>query len=90
MLNTGDIGLRRSLDKLTAEAASRSTNDGAPIAAHARHLQYRLSLMHRWAREGGTPFADIAHLAYHLGAIRQIERNARGPRGGTFAPATWP
>jgi hypothetical protein len=29
--------------------------------------------------------ASIAHLAYHLGAIRQIARGARGPREGTFA-----
>jgi hypothetical protein len=27
---------------------------------------------------------SIAHLAYHLGAIRQINKTARGPRGGTF------
>ncbi len=26
---------------------------------------------------------SVAHLAYHLGAIRQIEKNARGPREGT-------
>jgi hypothetical protein len=29
--------------------------------------------------------ASIAHLAYHFGAIRQIARNARGPREGTFS-----
>ena len=28
---------------------------------------------------------SIAHLAYHLGAIRQIEKRARGPKEGTFA-----
>lgn len=28
--------------------------------------------------------ASIAHVAYHLGAIRQIARVARGPREGTF------
>src|SRR5687768_10458369 len=27
---------------------------------------------------------SIAHLAYHLGAIRQINKQARGPREGTF------
>ena len=136
ILNSGDIGLLRSLDKLDAPAASRSTNDGATIAAHAQHLRFGLSLMNRWAREGGDPFADakwdaawktsrvdaagwqeirnglreevqrwlealrtprdantvelsgifgsIAHLAYHLGAIRQIDKTARGPREGTF------
>lgn len=28
---------------------------------------------------------SIAHLAYHLGAIRQIAKSARGPREGTFS-----
>ncbi len=136
VLNTGDIGLLRSLDKLSAADASRNANSGATIAAHAQHLRYGLSLMNRWAAEGGNPFADatwdaawktaavdddgwkairdglrhethrwlqalgsprilneieftgilasIAHLAYHLGAIRQINKDVRGPREGTF------
>ena len=136
ILNSGDLGLLRSLDKLSAADASRSVNDGATIAAHAQHLRYGLSLMNRWANEGGNPFADakwdeawktsavdetewktirnglrheatgwlrvlqaprevadvelsgmigsMAHLAYHLGAIRQINKNARGPKEGTF------
>ncbi len=136
ILNSGDVGLLRSLDKLSPAAASRSVNDGATIAAHAQHLRYGLSLMNRWASEGGNPFADakwdaawktssvdarqweeirrglrdearrwlealrtpreasavelsgmtgsIAHLAYHLGAIRQIDKSTRGPKEGTF------
>jgi hypothetical protein len=136
ILNSGDAGLLASLDKLDALAASRSVNEGATIAAHAQHVRYGLSLMNRWALEGGNPFADarwdeawkvsrvddsqwneirtglrsecvrwremlgssrevndmelsgmvgsIAHLAYHLGAIRQIDRNVRGPKEGTF------
>ena len=136
MLNTGDVGLLKSLDKISAADASRSVNDGATIAAHAQHVRYGLSLMNRWARQGGNPFADakwdeawktakrrrrqwdeirnglrdetrhgsralgsprdvadvelsgmiasIAHLAYHLGAIRQIAKQARGPKEGTF------
>jgi hypothetical protein len=28
--------------------------------------------------------ASIAHLAYHLGAIRQIDADARGPKEGAF------
>ena len=136
MLNSGDAGLLRSLDKLSATEASRSVHGGATIAAHAQHLRYGLSLMNRWASEGGNPFADakwdeawktsqvdegewaeiraglrdetqrwlqalgsprevvvmelngmiasIAHLAYHLGAVRQIAAAARGPREGTF------
>jgi hypothetical protein len=136
VLNTGDVGLLRSLDKLSAGDASRSVNDGATIAAHAQHVRYGLSLMNRWATEGGNPFAharwdeawktsavdlaawqeirdglrdqahrwalalgsprdatdleltgmiaSIAHLAYHLGAIRQIAKQSRGPTEGTF------
>jgi hypothetical protein len=136
VLNTGDIGLLRSIDKLSAADASSSVNGGATIAAHVQHERYGLSLMNRWAREGGNPFADakwdeawkissvtddqwaeikngmreetgrwlqalesprevadieltgmiasIAHMAYHLGAIRQIQKSARGPREGTF------
>jgi hypothetical protein len=136
VLNTGDAGLLRSLDKLSAADASRSVNDGATIAAHAQHLRYGLSLMNRWATDGGNPFADatwdeawktsavdaaawqeirgglreeaqrwrqaldsarevgdielagmigsIVHLGYHLGAIRQIDKQTRGPKEGTF------
>ena len=29
-------------------------------------------------------FGSITHLAYHLGAIRQINKTARGPKEGTF------
>ena len=136
VLNSGDAGLLRSLDKLSAADASRSLHGGATIAAHARHLRYGLTLMNRWATDGGDPFSDalwdeawktrsvddsewagvrqglrdeahkwlqslsaprevtseglsgmigsIAHLAYHLGAVRQIAAGARGPKEGTF------
>ena len=136
VLNTGDIGLLRSLGNLSAADASRSVNDGATIAAHAQHVRYGLSLMNEWAAEGGDPFANakwddawkvsavgetewreirdglreearrwievlktprdvaavqltgmvasVVHLAYHLGAIRQIHKAIRGPRQGTF------
>ena len=136
ILNTGDTGLLKSLEKISAADASRSVNDGATIAAHAQHVRYGLSLMNQWVTEGGNPFANakwdaawkvsnvdaaaweeirnglrdeaqrwlkvlseprevidleftglvasIAHLAYHLGAIRQINKGARGPREGTF------
>jgi hypothetical protein len=137
ILNSGDTGLLRSIERLSAVDASSSVNDGATIAAHVQHVRYGLSLMNQWAREGGNPFADakwdeawtissvndgqwdeirnglreetgrwlqvlesprevaeveltgmiasIAHLAYHLGAIRQIQKTARGPREGTFS-----
>src|SRR5881628_106744 len=58
VLNTGDVGLLRSLDRLAAADASRGVNGGATIAAHAQHLRYGLSLMNRWAAEGGDLFAD--------------------------------
>ena len=131
MLNGGDRGLLRSLDEVSASAASARSTGSASIAAHVDHLRYGLSLMNRWAG-GENPFKDanwadswrigavsedewstlrkqlreecvrwqaalaaprdvnaaelngmissIAHLAYHLGAIRQIDRTARGPQ----------
>ena len=136
ILNTGDLGLLRSLEKVGASDASRAVNGGATIAAHVQHVRYGLSLMNRWAREGADAFANplwdeawkisrvdesqwteirtglageahrwmatlaaprqvsgielagliasIAHLAYHLGAIRQINRDARGPKEGNY------
>jgi hypothetical protein len=137
ILTTGDVGLVQSLEKLTADDASRATNGGATVAAHVEHVRYGLSLMNRWAAEGGDPFANaawdaawkiravdaarwdeirsglraetgrwlktlqtprdvsesdlngmvasVAHLAYHLGAIRQIHAQARGPKDGTVS-----
>ena len=134
VLNPRDPGLLRSLDRLTAAAASAATPSGSSIAAHVDHLRYGLSLMNRWSA-GENPFHDadwsaswrkttvgedewqalraalrveaerwlntlgtprdvqeielsgiigsIAHLAYHLGAIRQIDRSLRGPAEGT-------
>jgi hypothetical protein len=58
VVNAGDVGLLRSLDKLSPDKASHSTNDGATIAAHAEHVRYGLSLLNRWTSEGGNPFAD--------------------------------
>lgn len=134
VLNGGDQGLLCSLDGLSAADASRAVDDGATIAAHVRHVRYGLSLMNRWAGEGGNPFASadwgeawqttavdertwqeiqrdlkaeadewlahlrkprevsdeelagmmgsVVHLGYHLGAIRQIAKGARGPKEG--------
>ena len=136
ILNTGDVGLLRSLEKLSAADASHSTNEGATIAAHAQHVRYGLSLMNEWATNSGNPFANalwdeawkistvddaqwheirqglqdeahrwlkvmktpreidgigftglvasIGHLAYHVGAMRQIAKNARGPKEGAL------
>ena len=57
ILNGGDDGLLRSLDKLSARAASALTPTGSSIASHVEHLRYGLSLMNRW-RDGENPFAD--------------------------------
>jgi hypothetical protein len=130
MLNAGDAGMLRSLDNLSATAASAPTATGSSIAAHVDHVRYGLSLMNRWSA-GENPFRNadwstswkkttvsdhewdtlrrdlqaeatrwrdalrmprevqeielngmigsIAHLAYHLGAIRQIDSSLRGP-----------
>ena len=133
MLNGGDPGLLRSLDALSAQAASASSGPGAAsIAAHVDHLCYGLDLMIRWSEGEPDPWssadwaaswrrtrvserewddlrarlrhaaarwhralqtprelspvelngviASIAHLAYHLGAIRQIDRSIQGPK----------
>jgi hypothetical protein len=142
VLNPGDAGLLRSLDRLSASAASFVPPGGtASIAAHVDHVRYGLELLNRWAR-GENPFEDanysaswqritvsdeawsrlradlhreiatwldtlehpehaarnigsgalssdieltgivasVVHLAYHLGAIRQIDAATRGPR----------
>lgn len=131
VLNPDDPGLLRSLENLSAAAASALPPAGGPsIAGHVDHLHYGLALLNRWGK-GENPFADAdygaswrrlavsdqewrtlrhqlrseartwldavrtprklseveltgvvasaAHLAYHLGAIRQIDRSIRGP-----------
>lgn len=133
MLNVGDRGLLRSLERLSAADASALTRTGSSIAAHVNHVRYGLSLLNRWS-QGENPFTtadwagswrkttvneaewealriglrdegakwlvvlrtprevegielsgmigSIAHLAYHMGAIRQINSHARGPAEG--------
>jgi hypothetical protein len=132
VLNPEDPGLLRSLESLSATAASAvPPAGGASVAAHVDHLRYGLSLLNRWSRGESNPFAEadysaswgrlavsdhewralrdqlraearhwmevvgeagalsdieltgvvasVAHLAYHIGAIRQIDRSIRGP-----------
>lgn len=132
VLNPGDAGLLRSLDRLTAaEASIVPPGRQSSVAAHADHLRYGLELMNRWA-QGEDPFASadyaaswrrttvspvewtaireelalrardwsatllaprqvsdveatgviasIVHLAYHIGAIRQIAPALAGPK----------
>ena len=131
MLNTGDVGLLGSLDAISADGASRTSQGGASIAAHVDHLQFGLSLMNAWSgganpwdtadftaswristvsdaewhdlrsrlhaesqrwleamrtrreltdEEANILLGAVAHLAYHVGAIRQIDKATRGPR----------
>jgi hypothetical protein len=133
MLNPGDAGLLRSLDRISAAAASRPASaGGASIAAHVDHICYGLELLNRWSDGDPNPWAtadwaaswthgtvddkawdalrsrladaarrwqqalkqprdlsdvelngvigSTAHLAYHLGAIRQIDASAQGPK----------
>ena len=132
ILNSGDQGLLKALDSLSAAAASTVPRQGgASIAAHVDHVVYGLNLMNRWVAGEEDPFtgadwaaswtrnsvnteewaalrdqfrieahrwqqslslardlegvelngaiSSIAHLAYHFGAIRQIDRSIRGP-----------
>jgi hypothetical protein len=133
MLNGTDPGLLRSLDRLSAAAASAApASGGASIAAHVDHVRYGLALMNRWSEGEADPWSgadwtaswrrttvteaewaalrehlrgearrwhkalqiprpmsavelngvvsSVAHLAYHLGAIRPIDRSIRGPQ----------
>src|SRR5512132_2520593 len=57
MLNAGDAGLLRSLEALSATAASAPTRTGSSIAAHVDHVRYGLSLMNQWSA-GNDPFKD--------------------------------
>ncbi len=131
MLNANDVGLLRSIDKISATDASTVVDGGSSIAAHVDHMAYGIGLMNRWAA-GENPWKDadwsaswkhtrvsdegweklrgrladeshkwlgaikqprelseteltgmigsIAHLAYHLGAIRQMDRKICGPK----------
>lgn len=135
VLNPGDPGLLRSLDRLTAAQASAVPPGGSSsVASHVEHVRFGLELLTR-ATAGESPFAgadwaaawhrrtvsdaewerlrhdlrevagqwqarvqplagrgeaeltgviaSVAHLAYHLGAIRQIAAAARGPAAGS-------
>ena len=57
VLNRGDAGLLRSLEKLDAAAASRAIATGSSIAAHVDHIRYGLSLLNRWAA-GENPWSE--------------------------------
>jgi len=58
MLNTGDIGLLGSLDKLSAREASATHGRGSSIAAHVEHLRYGFELMNRWVAGESNPWKN--------------------------------
>src|SRR5262249_41778764 len=58
MLNRGDEGLLRSLDKLSPSDASTTHAGGATIAAHVDHLRYGLALLNQWAAGASAPWAN--------------------------------
>ena len=58
ILNPGDPGLLRQLESISAATASaRPTPTKPPIAAHADHVLYGLSLINRWMAGEENPFA---------------------------------
>ncbi len=81
MLNGGDPGLLRSLDGLSAEAASRQcAPGGASIAAHVDHLCYGLDLMNRWSDGEADPWSWRGldgELAPYDGHRERVGRPAR-------------
>jgi hypothetical protein len=58
ILNPGDPGLLRQLEKISAATASKSPGPGRPpIAAHVDHVNYGLSLINRWLAGEENPWA---------------------------------
>ena len=83
MLNPGDEGLLRSLEKLSAADASALTPTGSSIAAHVDHVRYGLSLMNRWS-QGENPFASADWTA------SWAEPECPNPSGGSASPTCEP
>ena len=91
MLNGGDPGLLRSLDRLSAAAASSvPPSGGASIAAHVDHVRYGLELMNRWGDGEANPWSSADWTASWRRTTRQrraVGRASRpaSPRNGTVA-----
>ena len=58
MLNQGDIGLLRSLDRLSAADASAASHGRVSVAAHVDHVRYFLQRMNGWASDVDLGPAD--------------------------------
>src|SRR5687767_5446402 len=58
ILNPGDPGLLRQLESISAATAStRPSPAKPPLAAHADHVLYGLSLLNRWMAGEENPWA---------------------------------
>jgi hypothetical protein len=55
VLNEGDIGLLRSLDRLSSTEASSTLPGRVSVAAHVDHIRYSLHRLNGWA--SNTPLA---------------------------------
>jgi hypothetical protein len=59
ILNPGDSGLHRQLEKISAATASQQAILGKPsIAAHVDHVHFGMSLLTRWISGEENPWAD--------------------------------
>ena len=71
--------------KISAVDAARWEEIRNGLRDEARQwLQALNSPPHASDEELTVIISIVAHLAYHLGAIRQIDKAARGPKEGTF------
>ncbi len=67
----------------TAVTSTQWAKLRAQLGAEARHWQEALRRVREVSlQELNGVIGSIAHLAYHLGAIRQIDRSIRGPQAG--------
>jgi hypothetical protein len=58
VLNPGDPGLLRQLERISAAAASLQPIPGKPsVASHVDHIYFGLSLLNRWVSGEENPFA---------------------------------
>jgi len=80
--NSPDAGLFGTLAPLSAADASRPVA-GTSVAAHVHHVAWARQTVEAHALAGEEAFGGalvaVAHIAYHLGAIRQKIAVVRTP-----------
>jgi hypothetical protein len=100
VLNPGDPGLLRQLDKIDASTASKRAMPGkTTIAAHTDHVQFGLSILNRWAAGEANPFAGADFSAsWQRSAVTEdqwrtlrdaLRRDAEKWRKGVAARSRW-